>query len=186
MSARKSTRTSRNTKVVPTSEETNKIPLDDLIPTVSLIDYTLNLMQGGAGRAKYRFEKFGEKKHIIYEDVLRIIEDYRSFMEAGYFMFLDERVINRHGLQDITSKILKKDAIDRILNGEADAVELFNACTVDQRHLIVGMLTRKLSRDENAVDLNVVNRLSTISGVNIQENARLMRENSAQDKKDGA
>lgn len=157
----------------------NKISLDELIKVVSLIDYPLNLLpqgQNAGGRAKYRFEKFGETKQIIYQDVLQIIEQYRSFMENGRFMILDPRVVDRHGLHEIQSKVLPKEALERILDGSKDAIEIFKSSSEEQQRTIVGMITRRLAADPKSVDLNVVDEISRYAKVNIQQNAEESRE----------
>lgn len=157
----------------------NKIALDELIKVVSLIDYPLNLLpqgQNAGGRAKYRFEKFGEAKQVIYQDILQIIEQYRSFMETGKFMILDPRVIARHGLHEIQSKVLSKESLEKILDGSKEAVEIFKSSGEEQQKTIIGMLTRRLAADPKSVDLNVVDEISRYAKVNIQQNAEESRE----------
>ena len=70
-------RASKDIAEAPNEQEfvNNKISLDELTKVVSLIDYPLNLMNNGRS-AKYRFEKFGQTKQIIYQDILQIIEQY--------------------------------------------------------------------------------------------------------------
>lgn len=168
-------RATRNTQVAPTEEEfvnvNNKISLDELISIVSLIDFPLNLLPQQNGRAKYRFEKFGEQKQVIYQDVLTIIEQYRSFMEKGYFVIADKRVIDRHGLHEIQKSVLTKAQIEKIVEGSNEAVTIFKSSTEDQKRTIIGMLTRKLAFDPKSLDLNVVDEISRLSKVNIQQNA---------------
>ncbi len=150
----------------------NNIALDELIQVMSLLDYTLNLMRSpNSARAKYLFKSFGETKEILYQDILVIIEEYRHFIEAGSFIILDERVINRHGLQEITKGILTKDKIDKILSGSSTAVELYKGCNAEQKKTIIGMVTRKLVADPASIDMNVVYALTRESGIKIQENA---------------
>lgn len=157
----------------------NKISLDELIKVVSLIDYPLNLLpqsQNMGGRAKYRFEKFGEPKSIIYQDILQIIEQYRSFMQKGMFMILDQRVIDRHGLHEIQSKVLSKEQLEKIIEGSKDAVEIFKSSSEEQQEIIMGMITRRLVNDPKSVDLNVVDEISRLTKINIQQNAEESRE----------
>lgn len=180
MARRKSARVSVEKAQTPTEEFVqNKIALDELIPVMSLIDNRLNLMPQNnfGGRAKYLFERFGDKKQIIYQDILTIVENYKHFMEAGYFLILDKRVIDRHGLQEMYSKILNREQIEKILTGSSEALSLYKNCSKEQQRLIVGMLTRKLSEHPDSVDLNVIDKISQISGVKITENANEMREN---------
>jgi len=173
VSRNKQTRASVNIEEAPTEESvTNKIPLDDLIPVMSLIDYPLNLLnQNNNGRAKYRFDKFGQTKQILYQDMLVILENYMHFLESGVFTILDKRVINRHGLQEITRKILTREQIDKIITGSSDAIALYKSCGSEQQKLIIGMLTRKLTHEESSVDMNLVDAISRLSKVNILKNA---------------
>lgn len=175
---RKSTsRTAIKSGAVPTGEVTNKIPLDDLIKVVSLLDYPLVLLDGGNGNSKYKFTKFGESKLIIYQDVLRIMEEKRSFMEKGFFVIMDERVINRHGLQELLRKVLTKESILKILEGSDEALSLYNVASDSQKQNIIGMITRKLIDNPDSIDLNVVSKISRASGVDIIANADEARKN---------
>ena len=150
----------------------NNIALDELITVVSLIDYTLNLMRNAnSGRAKYVFKSFGESKRILYQDILGIIEEYRHFMESGLFIIADDRVINRHGLQEITKNVLTKEKIDQILAGSKEALSIYKSCGSEQKKIIIGMVTRKLVADPDSIDMNVVYELTRESGIKIQENA---------------
>jgi len=162
----------KNTQTQPAGLVNNNIALDELIPVISLLDYTLNLMRTqNSGRAKYMFKEFGERKEILYQDILFIIEEYRHFLADGFFLILDERVINRHGLQDITKQVLTKEKIEKILTGSKEAVALYKSCSDAQKKTIIGMVTRKLAVNPDAIDLNVVYELSRESGIKIQENA---------------
>lgn len=176
----------KQTKAQTETAVNNNIALDELIPVMSLLDYTLNLMKSGgnSGRAKYLFKSFGEKKEILYQDILVIIEEYRHFMEAGYFIIMDERVIARNGLQEITNTVLTKEMIEKILTGSKEALSLYKSCNPEQKKTIIGMVTRKLANDPNSIDLNVVYDLARESGVKIQENAEDSRLLYNKDKKD--
>lgn len=178
MPRKSQTRVSGNTTETPNTDEftKNKIFLDELISVMSLIDYPLNLLQQNNGRAKYRFEKFGQVKEILYQDILTILENYQSFLESGYFVILDKRVVDRHGLQEISRKVLKKDQIAKIIEGTDEAVQLYKTCSNEQQRLIIGMLTRKLTDDPQSVDLNVVDSISRLAKINIQQNAEDARE----------
>ena len=149
---------------------TNKIPLDDLISVMSLLDYPLNLLNQSNGRAKHRFERFGQKKEILYQDILQIIENYQSFMQFGYFIILDKRVIDRHGLQEMQSRILTKEKIEKVLEGSSDAFSLYKECQPEQQRVIVGMLTQKLIENPESVDMNLIDQVSRLSKINILQN----------------
>lgn len=147
-----------------------KIELDELISVMSLLNYTLNLSTLGFGKGKnVKFESFGEMKRVLYQDLLDIMETSRSFMENGLFIILDARVIKRHGLQDIYKKILTKEKIDLILSGSKSAVELYKSSNPEQQNIIVGMIVERLRDNPEGIDLNVVDKLSRVSGVNISQ-----------------
>ncbi len=97
-------------------------------------------------------------------------------METGKFMILDPRVIARHGLHEIQSKVLPKEALEKILDGSKEAVEIFKSSGEEQQKTIIGMLTRRLAADPKSVDLNVVDEISRYAKVNIQQNAEESRE----------
>ena len=92
-------------------------------------------------------------------------------MEKGYFLILDERVVMRHGLQDIQSKILSKSQLEKIIDGSRDAFEIYKNCLPEQQKLVIGMLTRKIANNHDAVDMNLVDSISRYSKVNILQNA---------------
>jgi hypothetical protein len=171
MARQKQLRVSDSVETPTEDNVNNKIALDDLIPVMSLIDYPLNLMQQNNGRAKYRFDKFGMTKQLLYQDVLVILENYMHFLENGFFIILDKRVVARHGLQEVFSKILSKEQIEKILDGSKDALKLYQGCSPEQQKKIIGMVTRKLVDNLDSMDMNLVNSLSRLSGVNILENA---------------
>lgn len=159
------------------SQEVTKIPLDDLIPVMSLLPYTLNLSTLGNGKGKeIKFTQYGQVKQILYQDVLGILEYHYSFAEYGYFIILDQRVIKRHGLQETYGKILTKEKIDQILSGSKPAYDLYSGCNAEQQRIIVGMLIEKLVDNPDSVDLNLVDKISRASGVNIKQKADESRE----------
>jgi hypothetical protein len=166
--------------------EETRIPLDELIPVMSLLPYTLNLSTLGNGRGKeIKFTQYGQVKQVLYQDVLGILEYHYSFAEYGYFIILNEKVVRKHGLQDVYSKILTKDKIDQILSGSKSSVELYSISNPEQQKTIVGMLIEKLRDDVDSVDLNVVDKISRLSGVNIAQKAEeardLMRKDTAEE-----
>lgn len=153
----------------------NKILLDELIKVMSLLDYPLNLLERGRA-AKYRFEKYGQVKEVLYQDILEIIERYPEFMRKGFFIILDERVIDRHGLQDIQSQILTKENIDKIIAGEKEGLALFKQGTPEQQETICKMIIEKIRLQPESMDMNFVDALSRLTGMKILEIAEESRE----------
>ena len=117
----------------------------------------------------FRFKNFGEVKRIMYSDLVRIMENHANFLENGYFVILNKNVVRKHGLNDVYSKILTKEKIDRILEGnQTDAVNLFSTANNKQQEVIVKHIIDRGVKGFS-VDLNLLDRLSRIIGYNIQQ-----------------
>jgi hypothetical protein len=153
-------------------EKSDKILLDELISVMSLLSYPLNLSteKGGQGRT-VRFDSFGQIKKIMYGTLIDMMETNGKFMEWGYFFILDPRVIRSHGLQEIYEKILTKDKIEEILSGNKNGLELYNSCNPEQKKVIIEMVIDKVKVNPDFIDLNLVDKLSRLSGVDILKKA---------------
>lgn len=165
----------------PEGERNEKVLLDELISVMSLLNYPLNLSseKGGQGRT-VRFDTFGQVKKIMYGTLIDMMETNSRFMEWGYFFILDPRVIRSHGLQDMYEKILTKDKIEEILSGSKNGLELYNSCNPEQKNIIIEMVIDKVKLDPDSIDLNLVDKLSRLSGVNIAQKAEDSRVRSEQ------
>jgi hypothetical protein len=158
--------------------EEERIDPTEYIKVMSLTNHLLNLTtQPGGGGKVYSFSNgFGEVKRIPYSYLADIIENHQSFVEAGNFYIMDKRVISQHGLDDVYEKILDKDKIEQIFNGNKnDALNLFKMANPKQQEMIINMLIEKL-RDDPEFDLNVIETISKYSKVNLQEKAIFARE----------
>jgi len=159
---------------------TIKINGDDYIKVISLCPYTLNLSTQSKGRGKlYTFTKFGEVKRIIYRDLIDIIENHANFMNDGLFLIMNRDVIRRHGLDDLYTKLLTKEKIEQILEGnQSDAVNMFRSANPKQQEMICNMIISEMIEGRE-MDLNFIDRLSRIMGYNIiekVEDAKKLRE----------
>jgi len=154
--------------------EATKINPDDYIKVMSLLPYTLNLSTGrdGTGSTK-RFTSFGEIKYITYRELVQIIENHPVFAESGYFYIMDKNVIRQYGLDEVYNKILDKEKIELILNTKDEsATDLFISANPRQQEVIVALLVSRLAENPDDVNLNVVEKISDISGVNIREKSK--------------
>ena len=159
---------------------TIKINGDDYIKVISLCPYTLNLSTQSKGRGKlYTFTKFGEVKRIVYRDLIDIIENHANFMNDGLFLIMNRDVIRRHGLDDLYTKLLTKEKIEQILEGnQSDAVNMFRSANPRQQEMICNMIISEMVEGRE-MDLNFIDRLSRIMGYNIiekVEDAKKLRE----------
>jgi hypothetical protein len=149
----------------------------DYIKIMSLLPYKLNLATREKGQGKiYKFEKIFQIKKIIYSDLVDILEVNREFLEAGYFIILSPKVVRLNGLDEIHNKILTKEKIEQILAGTDEGLALYSSANERQQKVIVELFVDKLIADPSSLDLNMVDRLSRLSGVNITQKAEESRQ----------
>src|SRR5258706_3975775 len=150
-------------------EEDLEFRLDSYIEVMSLYPGKLNLSTEPSGKGKrFSFNDFGEVKRILYNDLASVMENYRSFMEKGYFYILNERIIRKHGLNDMYANILSKSMIEKILNCDSKlAVKLYQSATPAQRENIDSMLVQEMKVNE--LDLNIISQISKISGTDLSK-----------------
>lgn len=158
----------------------------EYVKIMSLVPFGLNLSTRERGQGKtFKFSSFGEVKNVLYQDLLDIMETHRNFMESGYFFILNPKVVRIQGLNDLYNRILTKEKIEQILTGAKDYMEVFNACNDSQKNVIVEMIVDKLFKEPESIDLNVVDKISRVSGRNIQARVDDLRESVlSPDKKD--
>lgn len=159
-------------------ETVGEIRQDEYIPVMSLIPYHLNLStkEGGQGNIK-KFTRFGEKKNILYKDLLDIIEVHPNFLEAGYFYILHPGFIRQQGLDETYSKILTKDKIEQILTTNTeDCITLYNSANPKQQEIIIQLLIDRVRNEPERVNLNSVDKISKLSGVDIVKKAEESKE----------
>ena len=160
-------------------DEDDKLTSDSDIEVMSLSIYPLTLNTKSLGSKdgyEYNFEHFGEIKRIVYSHLFNIIESQKTFVEYPYFYIMDERVVKRHGLAALYSKILRKEQIDEILQcSSKSAIGLFKSAPAKQKEIIVEILVRKIF-DGQDVDLNIVSEISREAGVDILEKVRVSKE----------
>jgi len=162
-----------------------KIQQDDFISVMSLLPYNLNLStrMGGQGNVK-KFTKFGEVKKIMYGDLINILEVNSNFLNAGYFYIMNPALIRHHGLGEVYSKILTKEKIEEILASNSDeCLTLYSSANEKQQEIIVELLIERVFNNPDSVNLNIVDKISRASKVDISKRAEEMREASAEAEK---
>lgn len=157
--------------------DSKKIQQDEYIPVMSLIPFNLNLStkEGGQGSIK-KFTRFGEVKQILYKDLIDILEVHPSFVEGGYFYIMHPAFIRQHGLDEAYSKILTKEKIEEIISTKSeDCVALYTSANPKQQEIIVQFLISKIIENPDSVNLNVVDRISRLSKIDIAKRAEELR-----------
>jgi hypothetical protein len=159
-------------------EDTDNLVVNqsDYIKVMSLLGWRLNLCTREKGQGKvYRFDNLFQVKKIIYSDLVDIMEVNQEFLKAGYFLILNPKVIRIHGLDDVYENILTKEKIEQILAGSDESVALYASANEKQQAVIVDLLINKVAREPNAVDLNIIDKMTRASGVNIAQKAEEAR-----------
>ena len=142
----------------------------DYIKVMSLLSHRLNLCTRERGQGKvYKFDNFGQVKKIIYSDLVDILEVCHDFLESGFFIILSPKVVRLHGLDEAYTKILTKEKIEQILNGSDEGLALYSSANEKQQIAIVDLVIDKMLANPDSVDLNMIDRLSRLSGVNISQ-----------------
>jgi len=143
---------------------------DKYVSIMSLLPYTLILSTEGNGKGKqYKFKKFGEKRRVLYKDLVDIVETNRKFLESGYFYILGKNVIRSLGLDDIYEQVLNKEQIEKILNtiDVDDAFEVFKSASTRQKETLITMLVKKLKDTPDKTNMNFIDKVSRETGVDI-------------------
>lgn len=147
--------------------EDEMIRLDSYVEVMSLFSGHLLLSTESLGKGrKFKFSKFGEIKRMLYNDLASVMETNQRFMEEGIFYILNERVVRKHGLNDIYEKILNKEQIEKIIQCDPKtAVKFYKQATPSQREVVNGMLIRELK--EGTPDLNIISQLSKLADMDL-------------------
>lgn len=159
-------------------ENYEKTKLDDMIPVMSLLPYTLNLStkEQGQGSTK-KFTRFGEIKQILYKDLIDILDNHANFLEAGFFYILSPAVIKQHGLGDVYSKILTKEKMDELLSLKTEeCLSIYSSANDKQKEILIELVIDKVRDNPESINLNLVDRLSRLSKVEIVKRAEDERE----------
>ena len=154
-----------------------KISSDSYIKVMSLNPYLLTLTTQEYGRGKkFNFEQFGDVKRILYHDLCDIMEQHQNFLNEGRFIILNRDVVRKHGLDEIYKKILTKEKIEIIIQGnDSDAINLFKSCGKVQQESIATMFVEKILNGIE-IDLNLLDRLSRVIGYDISDKAEEMKK----------
>lgn len=164
-------------------KKSNKTPKDKLdderldirpdayVKIISLTDQELNISSEPRFQGKrLTFTHFGETKKILYSEFLNIKENHKNFFEQGKFYLLDDGrgIIKSLGLEELYDHILTKENMERILDSNSEAFNLFQSANPGQQKVIIDMIIKKM-RDGGIVDHNLVAEITKFSGVKIEE-----------------
>lgn len=134
------------------------------IPVVSLYNGTLNLrtkplFENGK---TYTFNKFGEVRNIVYEDLKDLINENWGFAIKGYFYIVDEKVVAEAGLSEYYEKIMNKEQIEKMFVCDIEELEIsFVNLNNFQKEVFINQLIEKTANDYK-FDSNKIDVLSNL------------------------
>ena len=156
--------------------EEEEVPLNSYIKVMSLIPYELNLSTERHGKGRiFTFRGYGKTKRIIYQELEKIIEENRHFLERGFFIILDKRVVRKHGLDDIYKNIMNKEKMDMIFLGfqggevkENDILTFAKSAPKEQQKILATMIIDKRINGET-IDLNLFDKLGRMMNIDLNQ-----------------
>jgi hypothetical protein len=136
-----------------------KISLDYEIKLISLYNGTLNLSTQGFGKGLIKtFEKFGDVRTVIYDELRKIVDNNRGLTEDGFYYICDDRVIKKLGLSEVYNNLLNENQIKNILEQDEKGItNLLYNCSLSQLdtvvNLIINNINKGLEYDRNKVSI---------------------------------
>lgn len=147
------------------------------IRVMSLYFGTLNLRNGQG--AKYKFNKYGEIKPMLYDDLIKVINHNRKFAESGYFYILDKAAIYHLGLTEPYENIVGKEVVDNILNySDVEIHDIFSNIEKRQADNIYRLLCDLFYNLGPKVDYNKVEIIGKSMGRNMRKDLEEMIEHN--------
>jgi hypothetical protein len=164
-------------KFAESVNNSTRVDPETYIELISLCPNQLTLSTESKGRGlNYTWNKFGEIRQIVYSDLQKIIQNhgaglYTDFIREGYVYINNPDVVKKSGLRDVYEHLLTKEQVEEVLLcNSKKCVELFRS-TLRRQQLFIGqMLIDKIAAGE-VLDLNIVDELSRIVGLEIIKKA---------------
>jgi len=162
-------------------EYVNILP-NDMIEVVSLCNDKLNLNTKDHGQGnRYSFDEFGETKNIMFSEIAQIKETQRNFAKKGYFFVNNPSAVRLLGMEEDYKRILNVEKIKEILSNSPNAEKLFKSTNDGQKNIIAKMLISMLVEGQT-VDMNLVHKISEISGTDINQIVMAQKESIERNK----
>lgn len=144
------------------------------ITFISLCNHILNLSTGPDGKGTvYTFNEFGEEQSIPYFEAKQIIKNNKKFIKGGKCFIADGELINSEHLENDYKKILNKDEILELMSMDRNKFqEIFNNMVDSQKEIFRDIISSKLSKDKNSVDMNIVQYVNEYFNINLLDSIK--------------
>ena len=147
------------------------VPLspNDMVEVVSLCYDKLNLNTKDRGEGnRYSFDYYGETKMIMLSELTQIKETQKNFARKGYFFINNASAVRQLGLEEDYKKILSPEKINEVISNSKNAETLFKSTNPGQQGILVKMIIAMMMEGKT-IDMNLVHKISEISGININQ-----------------
>lgn len=125
---------------------------------------------------KYQFPYFGFMNSIKYSDLELILQWQPTFVQKGYFYIDDINVIYNHSLQDIYKQMIDVNTMKNFLSLSTSQIkEVFPKLPDGVKYNLTEILANKIFNNEN-IDMNKVDIISNLSGVDIRQKGKTYHE----------
>jgi hypothetical protein len=142
---------------------------NDMVEVVSLCYDRLNLNTKDHGDGnRYSFDSYGETKMIMISELAQIKETQKNFAKKGFFFINNASAVRQLGLEEDYKKILSLEKINEVISNSPNAEKLFKSTNPGQQGILAKMIIAMLMEGKS-VDMNLVHKISEISGMNINQ-----------------
>jgi|GEM_PF-4474651 len=160
----------------------NPLSPNDMVEVVSLCNDKLNLNTKNRGEGnRYSFDYFGETKNIMFSELAQIKETQKNFARKGYFFINNSSAVRQLGLEQDYKSILSLEKINQIISNSPDAENLFKSTNQGQQGILANMIVSMIMEGK-PVDMNVVHKISEISGIDINQRVTEQKESLERNK----
>jgi hypothetical protein len=160
----------------------NPLSPNDMVEVVSLCYDKLNLNTKDHGEGnRYSFDSFGETKNIMLSELAQIKETQKNFARKGYFFINNASAVRQLGLEQDYKSILSLEKINEVISNSPNAEKLFKSTNQGQQGILVNMIIGMIM-EGRTVDMNLVHKVSEISGININQRVADQKESIERNK----
>jgi regulator of replication initiation timing len=138
----------------------------------SMLDHVLVLREQQHGGAEYIFRRSGEKRHIEYSSMVKVLNYNRKFLEKGFFAILDSQFCKKFGIKNAA---LPLGTATRLVEGQIptdEAIDLLRAMPEGQREETLRQMVLKLMDNPNFYKASFLTHLEVDLGLRLAERAQ--------------
>jgi hypothetical protein len=146
------------------------------VNVTSLYHGGLNL-QGINGK-NIRFDRFGQKRTLYFEDVESIASNNESFIRNGLVFIHDDRVLKLIYLDNDYDKVIEPETLKNIFTLPVEEIKkLYNNVTKDLKKEILFTFAEWINKnDPFYLDKNKIEAINEVSGENVIKIAESLKE----------